>query len=131
MVQLEFLNEQEKRRFVSVRRFPFCAGRSSGTHLQLEAKGVWDQHVALTLDRDGGVRAVALPGALLTINGEPVQEKILSPGDVLGLGAVELRFSLAPARVQNLRTGEWGLWALLGLIVALQGAALYFLWRWA
>jgi hypothetical protein len=127
VVHLEFLNEEQKGRTILVRRFPFCAGRSPGTHLQLQAKGIWDQHLALTLDKDGGVRAVALPGALVLVNGEVVQEKVLSAGDVIGLGALQLGFSLSPAQPRGLELREFLFWVLVFLITGFEAGVLYWL----
>jgi hypothetical protein len=45
------------------------------------------QHVSLNRDATGNVSLFAAPGAVVLVNGAPVQSHRLRPGDVLGIGS--------------------------------------------
>ncbi len=53
MIQLNVLSGKKAGSQAVVRRFPFRVGRAPDNHLQLDDDGVWDQHLALELRKDG------------------------------------------------------------------------------
>jgi hypothetical protein len=107
------------------RRFPFRIGRSSSSDLTLEDAGVWDHHVEVIFDSTTGFVLTAQPGALASINDRPFQEETLRNGDVVGLGALKIRFWLGETRQAGLRLREGLVWAVLALITAGQIFLIY------
>ncbi len=71
----------------------FIIGSSEKAHLRLTDAGLAPGHAAVRL-QDGRYLLQALPGAACAVNGQPVlRGTFLSPGDVIDLGGVQLRFT--------------------------------------
>ena len=109
-------------------RLPCVVGRKSSANLRLEAPGVWDEHVCLELDSERRINARVLGGALLTLNGQSVQQ--------LPCAAVMCWNSAAPrsnsgglARQRNFRTLELLTWVVLAVVSLTQVAVIYGLLR--
>lgn len=125
MIELRILTGKQAGAVVAARRFPFRLGRSPAAHLCLEETGVFEQHAQIRLDPAAGFCLVARPGAILSVNGQPVREARLRGGDVIGLGAAQLRFGLGPVPQRGLRLREALTWlGLLALCLA-QVALIY------
>jgi hypothetical protein len=127
MIQLNILSGKKAGTQAVARRFPFCIGRASENDLQLQDEGIWDQHLVLVFQRQEGFTLATSADALATINGEPVQEKILRNGDIITAGSVKLQFWLAAAHQRGLRLRESFVWALLVVVTLAQFVLLYWL----
>lgn len=129
MIQLHILSGKKAGTQTVARRFPFHVGRAAGNELQLEDDGVWDQHLTLEFEPQSGFNLASEPGALVTVNGEPVQATSLRNGDLLTAGSVKLQFWLAAATQGSLRVREGLVWTLLVLVTLGQLVLLYWLAR--
>lgn len=127
VVLFQILNGSKAGASEVARRFPFRIGRASGSHLCLEDAGVWDEHLVIQLRPDRGVEMVVKEPALATVNGEPVKSVVLHSGDIIGLGSLQLRFSLSPSRQRSLSAREFLTWLALALLCAGQAALIYWL----
>jgi pSer/pThr/pTyr-binding forkhead associated (FHA) protein len=127
MIQLNILSGQQAGTHQVARRFPFRVGRAAGNELQLADDGVWDQHLTLAFQPQSGFNLATSPNALVTVNGEPVQNITLRNGDLITVGSVKLQFWLAAARQGSLRVREVFVWALLALVTLGQFCLLYWL----
>jgi hypothetical protein len=112
-----------------VRRFPVHLGRSPAANLRLEEPGVWDRHVELDLATGEGFFVTAHANALITIDGQPVQRKVLRNGDTLELGGLRIQFWLARTRQSGLRFREWLIWSMIGAVSLAQIALVYWVLR--
>ncbi|HEY1718531.1 MAG TPA: FHA domain-containing protein [Verrucomicrobiae bacterium] len=129
MIQLKILSGKKAGGQTVVRHFPFRIGRAPGNDLQLDDDGVWNQHLALEFQKKENFNLATAPGALVTVNGGPVQNAILRNGDIIALGSAKLQFWLAVARQRGLRFREGFVWALLVFITLGQFALIYWLVR--
>jgi pSer/pThr/pTyr-binding forkhead associated (FHA) protein len=129
MIQLNILSGKKAGTQPVTRRFPFRIGRAAGNELQLEDDGVWDQHLAVEFQKQEGFRLTTSANALATVNGEPVQNKILRNGDTITVGSVKIRFWLAAARQSSLLLRESFVWVLLVLVTVIQFVLIYWLLR--
>ena len=118
VIQFDFLEGKQAGNSCVVRRFPFRVGRVATSDLILHEEGVWDEHAEIRLQWPDIVVS-ALPGTIVSVNGEPVTEVVLSSGDVIDLGAVKLRFGLSPSQQKSLTGRETFVWLIyLSLFVA-------------
>jgi pSer/pThr/pTyr-binding forkhead associated (FHA) protein len=129
MVQLNILAGKKAGTQSVTRRFPFRIGRAAQSDLQLEDDGVWDQHLVLEFQKQEGFKLTTSANALVTINGESVQNKFLRNGDTITIGSAKLQFWLAAAQQRGLRLRESFVWALLLFVTLGQFALLYWLIR--
>lgn len=129
MVQLRILSGKQAGSSCSIEHFPCVVGRASSAHLRIEEPGVWDKHLELNLNREEGFTLTALPGAAVTVNGQPVTSHFLKGGDLIGLGAARLQFWLTSTRQRGFRAVEIATWAGLALLCALQLLVIYELLR--
>lgn len=127
MIQLDILSGKKAGASIVARRFPFQAGRSPDSGLLLDDAGVWDRHLVFNVHRGSSVVLNVQANALATVNGAPAQTAALRNGDIVEFGAVKLRFALSPAPQRSQRWREVALWVGLGLIFAIQVAAIYLL----
>jgi pSer/pThr/pTyr-binding forkhead associated (FHA) protein len=129
MIQLNILSGKQAGTHKVARHFPFHVGRAPGNELQLEDDGVWDQHLTLEFQPQSGFNLATASKALVTINGEPVQNTTLRNGDTITVGSVKLQFWLAAATQGSLRVREGFVWTLLALVTLGQFVLLYWLIR--
>jgi pSer/pThr/pTyr-binding forkhead associated (FHA) protein len=129
MIHLNILSGKKAGNQLVVRRFPFRVGRTPENDLQLEGDGIWNQHLVLEFQKQEGFKFTTSANALVTVNGEPVQNKILRNGDTIMIGSAKLQFWLAAARQRGLRFRESFVWALIAAITAAQLALVYWLLR--
>ena len=129
MIQLNILSGKKAGAQSAVRHFPFRIGRAEGNDLKLEDDGVWDRHLVLEFQKKEGFKLATSANALVTVNGEPVQEKILRNGDIITVGSAKLQFWLAAAQQRGLRARENFFWALLAFITLGQFILIYRLLR--
>jgi pSer/pThr/pTyr-binding forkhead associated (FHA) protein len=129
MIQLDILSGKKAGAQTFARHFPFRIGRASQNDLQLEDDGVWDQHLVLEFQKQEGFNLTTSPDAIATVNGEPVQNKILRSGDTITIGSARLQFWLAAPQQRRLRSGENFVWALLVFVTLGQFILIYWLLR--
>lgn len=129
MVQLSILSGKQAGSHTVARHFPFSVGRGGDNGLQLDDDGVWDRHVTIEFDRPERFVVRTAGAALVALNQQPVQSAPLRNGDVLSIGSVKLRFSLAAAAQRGLMLREFLIWGLLGAVTAAQIALIYWLAR--
>ena len=126
MIQLNVLTGRKAGVQVVARRFPFAVGRGESCGLRLEDPGVWERHLDIHWQGQE-LRLVAHPSALVSLNGDPVQEVALRSGDLIGLGSVNLRFGLSPMPQRGLRFREILTWIALAAVSLGQVALIYLL----
>jgi pSer/pThr/pTyr-binding forkhead associated (FHA) protein len=129
VIQLTILSGQKAGTSCVARRFPVRIGRASGSELQLEEPGVWDQHISVEPVTGKGFVLKPHPPALVRVNGQPVEEARLRNGDLIELGNVRLQFWLAAAQQRRLRVGAGIAWGAIVLMTLSQIALLYWLVR--
>ena len=93
-VQFKILCGKKAGSVWTARRFPVRIGRSANADLQLDEDGVWDEHSSIDFRPVEGFVLRVAPDALATLNDNPVREALLSNGDTLSLGSVQLQFWL-------------------------------------
>lgn len=112
MLQLNLLNRRAAGNEYVARRFPVFIGRAPDAHLRLELEGVWDRHARILLHPKREFVIEALADATLLVNGHPVTTAPLRNGDVIQLGAAQLRFSLSPTQSRQLKFREVLTWTM-------------------
>jgi pSer/pThr/pTyr-binding forkhead associated (FHA) protein len=128
VVHLSILSGAQAGSLSVARHFPFEIGRGSTADLLLDAEGVWERHAGLEFRPREGFFLEARPGALVSVNGERVEQARLRNGDLIECGSVKLRFWLAPAVQHSLGLREALTWLALGCLTLFQVALL---WRLA
>jgi predicted component of type VI protein secretion system len=124
MVQLQILSGKKAGAQFIAARLPLQIGRAADAGLSLEEPGVWPRHCQIVRHgRDLVCQAQA--GALLSVNGLPVDQAILRNGDVLSMGALKLQFALSPVRQSSQRLRECLTWAALAILCLGQVALIY------
>ena len=129
MIQLNILSGRQAGAQTVARHFPFRIGRAAQNDLQLEDDGVWDQHLVLEYQKTEGFKLATSANALATVNGEPIQNKILRNGDTITIGSARLQFWIAAAQQRGLHSRETFVWALLALVTIGQFVLIYWLLR--
>ncbi len=127
MIQFQILSGKQAGTTWVTRRFPVQIGRSAKSNLCLDDEGVWEQHLLVNLRPDHGVEAIVPEPALASINGKPFREAVLQNGDVLALGAMEVRFGISPTRQRSLGWRELLTWIALAMLTLGQVALIYWL----
>lgn len=127
MIQLKILNGRKSGVEWGSGRFPLRIGRATNADLTFEDEGVCDRHLEIALHPVEGFVLSTLPGALASVNSQPVQQTILRNGDVITMGAVNLQFGLSPTRHRSLRLREFLTWMALALLCLGQVALIYWL----
>src|SRR5690348_16623831 len=96
------------RQRVPLRASPVDIGRDAGAGIRLDNPAVSRSHARLTQGDDGTWRIQDLKSRNgTTVNGDPVEERSLAPGDRIGIGGSQLVFvvSAAPPRGDSDRGG--------------------------
>jgi hypothetical protein len=127
VLQFTFLTGKMAGSQHEARHFPFIIGRSPSAQCRVEEEGVWDQHLRIELTSEAGCTLTVHEQALASVNGEPVKQAALRNGDIISMGATQLRFLLSPTRQRSLRIREWLTWVSLGGLCFAQIALIYWL----
>jgi hypothetical protein len=127
VLQFTFLNGKMAGSRCEARHFPFIIGRSPAAQCQVQDEGVWDQHLRVVVDRNKGCVLSVQPEAIASVNGQVVRETVLRNGDIISMGATQIRFLLGPTRQRSLRFREWLTWMALVLLSLSQVALIYWL----
>ena len=125
MIQLTILNGKMAGAHQVARHFPFRIGRSAGSDLCVQDEGVWDQHLEVCFQKQHGFTLSVKANAFAAINGQTVQEATLCNGDLIELGALQLRFALSPTRQRQLGWREFLTWAALAALCLGQVMLIY------
>jgi hypothetical protein len=127
MIQLEVLSGKRAGLTWSARRFPVRIGRAAAADLKLEDEGVWDEHLRLELGPDRRFMVSTESHGLASLNGQPLErERVpLRNGDLLGLGGIQLRFSLAETRQGSYRLRDTLTWVAIAALCLGQIALIY------
>jgi pSer/pThr/pTyr-binding forkhead associated (FHA) protein len=129
MIHLNILSGKKAGAQTVARHFPFRIGRASQNDLQLDDDGIWDQHLVLEFQKQEGFKLTTSANALATVNGEPIQNKILRNGDTITIGSAGLQFWFAAAQQRGLRSSESFVWVLLFFVTLGQFTLIYWLLR--
>ena len=129
MICINILSGKQAGASRALRRFPVRIGRSAASDIQLEEDGVWDEHLLIGLNPSAGFVLETQQGALITINGQPMQHAVLGNGDTIQIGSLKMQFWLAEARQRGLRFHEALAWALIFTVAAGQAALISWLVR--
>jgi hypothetical protein len=129
VIQLQIVSGKLAGRDIVVRQFPFLVGRAAESDLRLEEGGIWDRHLQIAFKRGQGFEFSTQDAALALVNGEQVTGGVLRNGDLIELGAVQLRFWLARSEQRSLRWREALTWISLFSWLAIQLALIYWLLR--
>lgn len=127
MVHLKIVSGKMAGRDWATRHLPVQIGRSASAAFRAEDDGVWERHLQLDFDPAEGIVLTVQPGAIATVNGQPVQRATLRNGDLIGCGSLKLQFWLAPPRQKSLWPRELVTWTLPVLISAAQLLLIYWL----
>src|ERR1041385_7242144 len=127
MIQLSVLTGKTAGTLGVARLFPVRIGRARGCDLQLEANGVWDEHLHVKLEPAEGFVIQVRPDALATINSQPLQRAILHNGDMIEIGSIKIQFSLSEAHQTGLRFRETLTWGAIAVISLCQVGLIYWL----
>ena len=125
MVQIRILSGKTAGDVHVVRRFPFRIGRAAGNELQMDDEGVWDNHMALEVQKNEGVTVKTVSDAFVAINDRPQTSARLRNGDILSFGSAKIQFWLAAPLQRSLRLRELSVWLLLAAITAFQLCLIY------
>lgn len=117
MVELRIVAGQGSGRTVIVGQFPFLIGRSAKAGLSISDPGVWEQHVTLRQQENGSFELIPEKGAVVTVDGKPIETHALRNGDVFDCGGARIRFWIAPGRARSLVGRELAVWIGIGLVV--------------
>jgi pSer/pThr/pTyr-binding forkhead associated (FHA) protein len=120
MLQFRAISGSRQATVWEAESFPVQIGRTASADIRLEEAGVWDKHAEVTFDAEEGFFLKGHPGALLRVNGEPVEQARLCNGDILELGSVKLQCWLSEVKRHNLAWRERLVWAGLALVTLLQ-----------
>jgi hypothetical protein len=129
MVQFQVLTGKMAGATVVARHFPFAIGRSASMHLRLDDTGIWDQHLVLQMTPEGSFLLARPSPGLASVNGTAFETVTLRNGDLVELGSVRLRFALADVTWRRWQISEFLFWFVMGVILALQGALIWWLAR--
>lgn len=121
MLELVVLSDPEKGRRFHSDAAPIRLGRRADVEISLAFPGVWDLHAEIQMDSAGWFVIRPLGQSLVTINQQPIQDHRLRSGDVLGIGAVKLQFSLRNSSQRPLRYWEILVWSM---ILGIMGTAI-------
>jgi len=113
MLELVVLSDPGKGRRFHSDAAPIRLGRRSDLEVSLCFPGVWDLHAEIQTDPAGWFVIRPLGQCLVTINQQPIQDHRLRSGDVLGIGAVKLQFSLRSSPQRPLSYWEIAVWSMI------------------
>ena len=86
---------------------------------------MWDQHLEVSFQKRNGFILSVKENAFAAVNGQMVQEATLRNGDLIELGALQLRFALSPTRQRRLGWREFLTWAALAALCLGQVVLIY------
>lgn len=127
VIQLQVLNGRRAPAAFSTRRLPVTLGRGNSCEFQIEDDGVWEQHMVFSVAPPNQIQFRSTPDAFTAVNGQRVREGILSNGDLIEIGGVQLRFGFAPVEQHSVAWREMFTWIALAALALGQVALIYLL----
>jgi pSer/pThr/pTyr-binding forkhead associated (FHA) protein len=129
MVQLKLLSGKKAGAELSFDRFPISIGRLPSADLSADEPGVWDHHCEIVWPPNDGLYLQAQPNAASRVNGENVENCLLRNGDLISVGALNIRFGFTSMRQRSLLVRELLTWVGLAALCLGQIALIYWLIR--
>jgi hypothetical protein len=127
VIQLHVLNGRKGSAALTARRLPVRLGRGTACEFRLEDDGVWEEHLVFSVAAPNQIQFRSTPDAFTAVNGRRMQEGILCNGDLIEIGGVQLRFSLAPVEQHSLVWREAFTWVALAALALGQVVLIYLL----
>ena len=127
MIQIHFLNGSRAGQKQVIRRLPCIVGRGPSADCSIPESGIWEKHLEISLGSENEIRMALFEGAMGRLNGEAFQKKVMRNGDLLSLGAAQVRLWLSEPLLKDWRCREWLTWILLGGICLGQIGLVYWL----
>ena len=124
MVRLEILSGSRAGVCFTLSRFPIRVGRAPDNDVTLDEPGVWPGHFSIRREANDLVAQVG-PDALISINGDAVQQSPLRNGDIITVGAIKLQFGFTAVRQSSLAWRERVTWAALAALAFGEVAVAY------
>jgi pSer/pThr/pTyr-binding forkhead associated (FHA) protein len=129
MLSLKVLSGKKVGAEWNISHFPVQIGRSTSVDFPVDEPGVWERHFEIDLHFPDGLFLKTQPNALVTVNGENIEQALLRSGDLIEIGALKIRFGLSAVQQRSLVFREFAMWiALTGLCLG-QIALIYWLIR--
>lgn len=107
----------ESQRSAVCGKIPFKIGRGNAADFQLLAPGVWDVHAEVVYDPSGKLLLRPSGEAIVLVNGERSEGKLLIPGDEIQLGGASLIVGLSPVRQKRLSYYESLVWIIFAVMI--------------
>jgi hypothetical protein len=98
-------------------KVPFKIGRGNAADFQLSAPGVWDIHAEVVSDPSGKLLLKPAGDAIVLVNGERSEGRLLMPGDELQLGGARLLVALSPVSQKRLSRQEALVWLIFTAVI--------------
>jgi hypothetical protein len=105
---------------VSIDRYPFVIGKNQEAQLRLSDPGIWDNHLAIELTVGESPTIKRIGDGSISVNSDPIENATLRNGDIITIGAAQLRFNSAPAKRKSLVFQNSASWIAMILVVILE-----------
>lgn len=105
---------------VELTKYPFVIGKNKEAHLPLSDAGVWDDHLAIELKLGESPTLRRVGEGSISLNSESIESSTLRNGDIITIGAAQLRFSSAPAKRKSLIFQSSASWIAMVFVVILE-----------
>ena len=129
MIELIVLNGPDSGRRLSVVSLPSRFGKSVGQAASFKGAGVWDEHFEVVLDESGAPVVRVLGDARICVQSLPIREVRIRDGLVLEVGGIRLQLGIQPAKHGSLAWREFLLWGTFGVVLLVQGWAMWWVGR--
>jgi len=105
---------------IDIKKYPFVIGKNQEAHLRLSDAGIWDDHLAIDLTPGESPTVKRMGDGSVSVNSEPIESMTLRNGDIITIGAAQLRFNSTPAKRKSLVFQNSASWIALILVVILE-----------
>jgi hypothetical protein len=129
MIELTVLSGPQYGRRIEAASLPCRFGKSAALACQFSGPGVWDEHFEVTVQASGQIVVLVLGDARVWVDSTPVREVNVRDGLILEAGGTRVRLGIQPAGHGSLLVREALFWVLFGLLVLVQGCAIWWIGR--
>lgn len=129
MYCLTVVDGKHRGKEIELNRFPFVVGKNREAQLCLSDAGVWEDHLAIELRAGEGPSVRRMGDGLVDVNSEPVERTKLRNGDVITLGAAQLRFGAAPVKRRSLVIHNAVSWLAIACVLVVELFLIFLLKR--
>lgn len=129
MIELTILSGPQSGRRIEAAALPCRFGKSPALACQFTGPGVWDEHFEVSVQTSGQIVVQVLGEARVCVDSAPVREVKVRDGLILEAGGTRVRLGIQPAGHGSLRFREGLFWGLFGLLVVVQGGAIWWIGR--